>query len=977
MATTEELRQRTRREAQGVELLRSQQERDPIRFQQQIEPIKIKEEAEPVKMVKKKVVVNYKAAFDTAKNHWLRGMAGAYLFHMSRSRTDPQQAAIYDYVKELRKQTKIGNISPGRSKGSLLAKMEFKASKLNIKIPIVPEIQKPTSFKLTPTKSFIGPVRKPKKEGGLSIRPTRMNKDSFIKSLVSRYKDTGFGKEAKHRGFFTTLTEKTGDITLIGFKEKQKRKDIISGFVSDKLGTSEIPTKQKIKDEILAKALGVSPEAIKKAKEESAKTIGSIAPYLIPIAGPGIAIAQVGESYTTKGGKESTRNLKKWLKEKGMPQSLAHAPNVLLGVGGAAALRGEIRAINRLSKVGKEGEAVITNSFSPNVKDVQIQKVLQNLDSITLKSITKNKLSAARVYETKTGGRTIQFVEFAKGGSVGEGFAGTRLIYGVELGKGGKVVKRIGGITIEKTGADKVSRSITELIISSRKRGRFTVTPREERELLRISQESKATTTPFQSKDTTLPTFLTTTEAEASLISKVKLKKGEKKKLTAKDEIEFLAFLTAGKKKLGKPITKTKGQVTGIDMKLGLGYFPKTKGGVKLIKKEIETKGIEKSRFITNLIKQEEKLKGLSGKQKIKMEIAQTRKDLPFNLKKSFDKMSQIEKNFYAGQRIQNRINKLAGVSKSRLKMKVKTEKIKADIFFKTEQAKIKTRPITPKQLPSDIASIYAAVTKTTKKEIQIPKKALDVGGKLGMISGSEIKKALESSSKTLQITKKDILKESFKDTEKDILKEKVSLSESIKKSMKIPRTQYRLISKIKIQKSYQQPISPRIRPIKKQKGLEPLETIKKPKKKPVRLTPKKQFYMPLAKRNNKWVKLSGTGMLKQAAEGRGARAVDNTIAGRFKIVKVAKGDPKLIDNYMSYNKRKFRDYKIVKGEKIPVVDKFFERRGVARIDTPGEKKGLTLAKIIKQNDWLGKKKKKRRMKDRRANRKKQRRNLR
>ena len=66
-------------------------------------------------------------------------------------------------------------------------------------------------------------------------------------------------------------------------------------------------------------------------------------------------------------------------------------------------------------------------------------------------------------------------------------------------------------------------------------------------------------------------------------------------------------------------------------------------------------------------------------------------------------------------------------------------------------------------------------------------------------------------------------------------------------------------------------------------KRIMPIEDVKQKKikkiTKPLRLTKEKEFYMPEAKRNNKWVKLAETGMTKNSALGRGARAVDNTVA--------------------------------------------------------------------------------------------------
>lgn len=71
--------------------------------------------------------VNYEAAWKEANKHWSKGKAGAYLYWMKREAgVDPQIGAIYSYIKELDKQTRAGNISPGRSTGSLLAREQIK-----------------------------------------------------------------------------------------------------------------------------------------------------------------------------------------------------------------------------------------------------------------------------------------------------------------------------------------------------------------------------------------------------------------------------------------------------------------------------------------------------------------------------------------------------------------------------------------------------------------------------------------------------------------------------------------------------------------------------------------------------------------------------------------------------------------------------------------------------------------------------------
>ena len=127
-----------------------------------------------------------------------------------------------------------------------------------------------------------------------------------------------------------------------------------------------------------------------------------------------------------------------------------------------------------------------------------------------------------------------------------------------------------------------------------------------------------------------------------------------------------------------------------------------------------------------------------------------------------------------------------------------------------------------------------------------------------------------------------------------------------------------------------------------------------------ISLKPKEEeFFYPEAKRNDQWVRLSETGLTKNAALSRAARVVDNTVSAKFRIKKALEGDPKIKDSYFNYNKNKFRDFIIRKGKKIPVQNTFVEKQGKGRIDTSGEKVGLTIAKYLKQQGWAGRKKSK------------------
>jgi hypothetical protein len=121
----------------------------------------------------------------------------------------------------------------------------------------------------------------------------------------------------------------------------------------------------------------------------------------------------------------------------------------------------------------------------------------------------------------------------------------------------------------------------------------------------------------------------------------------------------------------------------------------------------------------------------------------------------------------------------------------------------------------------------------------------------------------------------------------------------------------------------------------------------------------KRQGWIPQAKtRGGKWITLSNQPMSRNAALSRAARASDNTTSAQFRIKKSKGKVSQVKDNYFGRTKHKYRPYKIRKGILIKLHNQFIEKRG-KRIDTPGEKRGLKLAKYIKKrrtkkkSQWL------------------------
>ncbi len=97
--------------------------------------------------------------------------------------------------------------------------------------------------------------------------------------------------------------------------------------------------------------------------------------------------------------------------------------------------------------------------------------------------------------------------------------------------------------------------------------------------------------------------------------------------------------------------------------------------------------------------------------------------------------------------------------------------------------------------------------------------------------------------------------------------------------------------------------------------------------------------------------------LTKQSALSSSARVVDNSIAATGSIKKVISNRPPLDtkDKYFQRNRDKFRTFRIRKGKRIPLKDKFIELRG-KRLDTRGEVLQISAArKIAEQRKRLAK----------------------
>ncbi len=125
-----------------------------------------------------------------------------------------------------------------------------------------------------------------------------------------------------------------------------------------------------------------------------------------------------------------------------------------------------------------------------------------------------------------------------------------------------------------------------------------------------------------------------------------------------------------------------------------------------------------------------------------------------------------------------------------------------------------------------------------------------------------------------------------------------------------------------------------------------------KPRKKPKEIK-KGRFegYNALVKgRKGKQLKVNIRPLTKKSALSSSARVVDNSIAATGSVKKIiSKIEPiDTKDKYFQINRDKFRTFRKRKGKRIPLKDKFIEKRG-KRLDTRGEVRKITAARLIAQ----------------------------
>ena len=281
------------------------------------------------------------------------------------------------------------------------------------------------------------------------------------------------------------------------------------------------------------------------------------------------------------------------------------------------------------------------------------------------------------------------------------------------------------------------------------------------------------------------------------------------------------------------------------------------------------------------------------------------------------------------------------------------------------------TKKVTAKALPPVSRVTTKAQTKTFTQQIeQIPKINLEGRIKTFTLSrtrGKTVSKARVKTKTRQKQAQKTIQKQKLE--QKSKIQQKQRLRQEIRVKIKQrlaqkqrlrQRQKQRLKLKIPIPRPTiaKVPIIPRIKrgiiiPLKKKKKL------KKKKGKKGKLG-----YNVFIKSKRKFIKANKKLLSKKQAKDRGAFFVDKTTANTYKIVpkgiskklgKLTRGEAGTFNR----TRKKFRGFKLKRKRKIGLTNKFIEKKGRPRIDTKGERRGLTVAKLLKRRGIRKRKKKK------------------
>jgi len=262
-----------------------------------------------------------------------------------------------------------------------------------------------------------------------------------------------------------------------------------------------------------------------------------------------------------------------------------------------------------------------------------------------------------------------------------------------------------------------------------------------------------------------------------------------------------------------------------------------------------------------------------------------------------------------------------------------------------TKTQKVGATALISKNIVSNLKSPQKQVGKKTQKGVSLTKqKTFQIGG---LIGGGVSKAKTKVKSATSQATKqksKSLQKTKTKVAQKSLQKQRGRLAQ---------RTRLKLLQK----QVTKQPIRARgityLRIPKRIALIKPTKKGKKIIKKKTKRTKPQPVFNVFGKSGKKFVKLNTKPLTRDDALSRGAFAIDRTTSKTFKITPAGKTKSigKLSKNEKGYFNRagyKLRAVKIRKGRKFKLQNKYIEKRKFG-IDTRGEKTGLTIARLLKQ----------------------------
>ena len=126
----------------------------------------------------------------------------------------------------------------------------------------------------------------------------------------------------------------------------------------------------------------------------------------------------------------------------------------------------------------------------------------------------------------------------------------------------------------------------------------------------------------------------------------------------------------------------------------------------------------------------------------------------------------------------------------------------------------------------------------------------------------------------------------------------------------------------------------------------------KKPKQPKIKVPKVFPSYNVIVKSKGKQRKVTQHPLARPKAIDLGSYLVDKTLSAEFSLRGSSKKPKqpkiKVPVNYWKLNAPKFRDYRIKKGKQIPLINKWIEKKP-QRLDTPGEIKGITVSRLLKQ----------------------------